>query len=659
MNNRFGLKDLILFVLVILLLVSLWVSLWREDHRFKKTLAQGERLTGLERQQGRLQSSIDEANFKEANERAARLESRLREIESRLASGAVVAGPASGSNVAASGSDATGRDTTWARPGTPIVWQPERVLDSDPRKDPEFQPGGTVTEAINAQPSTVVPLVYKDVYGAYVFERICEYLAEYDPKTLEIRGVLADAWQYSSDGTWLRVHISERARFSDGMPVTADDVIWTFNWMRNPLIQAERPRSVSDFIESIEKVSDKAIEMKFKEVLFTNLSAAMGTFPILPKHVYEHVTPTQFNEATGFVVGSGPFKFASTSLDNQWRPGQDVVLVRNEQYWGPRPAYDELRFKVINDDLARITAFNNGECDITTPTAPQYGQLIKDDNWKKSNTAHLWYNIRGGYTFIGWNCDKRGDRLSIFADKRVRRAMTMLLDRELINREMYENTGRVSTGPFNRATDQANPQIEPWPYDVDKAKALLDEAGWTLKPGQKIRTNSEGRAMEFEFTFAQGSEVTERMANYLKDQCARVGIVMSVRRLDWSVFMKEVDDRNYDAMTMGWSPSSPESDPNQVWHSRYIANQGDNFVQWRNAEADKLIEQGRQTLDAEARMQVWHKLHSIIHDEQPYTFVIERPWIRLVPNKIGNFVEYRNGFQYDELFVRGSGAPTN
>lgn len=670
MNNRFGIKDLILIVLILVVLMSLWVSLWREDHRFKRTLEQGDRLTSLERQQGRIQTTLDDANLKDTADRAARLETRLRAIEQKLDRGVVVANPgANAGNGAAANNgssnaseDAEGRDTSWARPGVAIAWQPARTHDSDPMSFPDVETGGTLVEAFVAQPSTVVPLVYKDVYGAYVFERICEYLGEYDPKTLETRGVLAQAWQYAPDGTWLRVRLHERARFSDGMPVGADDVIWTFNWMRNPLVQAERARSVTDFIESIERIDDKTIEMKFKEVLFTNLTAALGSFVILPKHIYENVTPTQFNDATGLVIGSGPFKFASTSLDNQWRPGQDIVLVRNEQYWGPRPVFDQLRFKIINDDLARVTAFNNGECDITTPTAPQYGQLSKNEQWKKSNTAHLWHNIRGGYNFIGWNCGNRGEQPTMFSDKRVRRAMTMLLDRDLINREFFEDTGRVATGPFYRVTAQSNPAIEPWPYDIAGAAQLLEEAGWTLKPGQAVRTNADGRSAEFEFTFAQGSEVTERLANYLKDQCARVGVRMTVRRMDWSVFMTTVDDRDYDAMTMGWSPSSPESDPAQIWHSRYIENEGDNFVQWKNAEADRLIETGRTTLDKDARMQIWHQLHSILHDEQPYTFLLERPWIRLVRNRVGNFVEYRNGFQYDEMFLRsgsGASAPTN
>ncbi len=672
MNNRFSLKDLVLFTIVIVAVLSVWLSMWQEDRRFADTSKLGDRLSDLERQQGKIQRTLDDARLNEIADQTSNVDRRLKKIEAKLESGVAVQSsetasaststtPASAVEVAKGtpgGRDAQGRDVSWARPGTDIAWQPNLAFDSDPLKQPGAATGGSFTEAINAQPSTVVPLVYKDVYGAWVFERITEYLAEWNPKTLELRGVLANAWQFPKDGTWLRVRINDRARFSDGEPVTADDVIWTFNWMRNPLVQAERGRSVTDFIESITKVDDKTVEFKFNLVLFTNLSGAMGSFPVLPKHIYENVTPTQFNEATGFVIGSGPFKFSSTSITNQWTPSTDVVLVRNEQYWGPKPVYDELRFKVISEDTARLIAFNNGEADLTTPSPVQYGKLKKDAEWAKKNTAHLWFNIRGGYNFIGWNCDLRNGKKTIFADKRVRRAMTMLLDRDLMNAEFFENTGRISNGPFNRETAQANPSILPLPYDVNAAITLLEEAGWKVRPGQQFRTNDAGEAMEFEFTFAVGSEVTRRVGDYLKDQCARVGIRVKIRTMDWSVFMKTMDDRDYDALTMGWSPASPESDPQQIWHSRYIENQGDNFVQWRNADADKLIEEGRLELDPAKRMEIWHKLHQILHDEQPYTFLLERPWIRIVRGRVGNFVEYKNGFQYDEIFLKSGAAST-
>ncbi len=661
MQNRFGVKDFVIILLVCFTGLLVFLSMRQADRQWERFSALSTKIDSIERQAARVQETLDTAEIEQVRDRLSGLSRDMAEVKQQIAQGVKVSGSASPStsqpSQAPDSAQATDRDESWAVAGVPIAWQPERAHNSDPRKVDGHAEGGELTEIINAQPQNVMPLVYKDVYGAWVFERVTEYLAEWDPQTLELRGVLAQAWQMAPDGTWLRVRINPRARFSDGEPVLADDVIWTFQWMRNPQVTAERPRSITDFITEIKEIDRHTVEFKFNQVLFTNLSAALGTFPILPKHFYENFTPTQYNQATGLVMGSGPFKFANASLESQWTPGNDIVLVRNEQYWGPKPSFERLRFKVNRDDLGRLTAFNNGEGDWTQPSPPQFATVSKDEAWKaRGNTAHMWYNIRGGYSFIGWNGGKRGDKLTPFADVRVRRAMTQMLDRDLIAKEIFAGLARPSTGPFNSVTPQANPSVKAWPYDMAAARKLLKEAGWEDRDGDGTIENAEDRPFTFEFTYAVGSEVTERMVKYVKDQAAKLGILCTLKPVDWSVFMSIVDNRDFDCITMGWSPASPESDPQQIWHSRYIQNQGDNFVQWANAEADDLIERGRQELDATKRLNYWHRLHEILHEEQPYTFIVERPWLRVVGPRVGNFTEYKNGYQYDELFARNAAA---
>lgn len=627
MRNRFGVKDFVVLLLVAVVGVMTLMSMVQSDRQWVQLRD---------------------------------VRTKLEDLERRVGTGGVVmapgAGASAGSGLGQARRGPAPRREDWAKPGVPIAWQPERSYDTDPTTMEGFAEGGEVVSLFNAQAATVMPLIYKDVYGAWVFEEVTEYLAEWDPKTLELRGILAQAWQYAPDGTWLRVHIHPWAQFSDGKPVTAADVIWTFNFMRNPQVQAERPRSITDFIVEIVEVDERTVEFRFNKVLFTNLSAAMGTFPILPKHFYETFTPTQFNQATGLVMGSGPFKFETLDPARQWSPGQDVVLVRNEQFWGPKPPFERLRFKFINQDLPRVTAFNNGEGDINIPSTAQFHQFSQQEAWKERNDARKWFNIRGGYTFIGWNCGLRNGRPTPFADKRVRRAMTMILDRELIVEEILYGLGRVASGPFNSVTAQANPNIRPWPYDLSAARELLKEAGWEDRNGDGTLEDKDGKPFEFEFTYPSGNEATERLVKYTKDQAAKVGIRATLRPMDWSVFMSTMDNRDFDALTLSWSPASPESDPQQIWHSRFIQNQGDNFVQWASAEADEVIEKGRLELDPAKRMEYWHRLHAILHDEQPYTFVAERPWLRFVNKRLGNFSEYRNGFKYDELFVRRGGG---
>jgi len=475
---------------------------------------------------------------------------------------------------------------------------------------------------------------------------------------------LAEAWQYDPNGEWLRVKVRDEARFSDGSPVLAEDVRWTYeDLIFNDQIEAERFRSVYSAIEDVEVIGDpetsRIVEFTFKSPRFDNLNQALG-FKILPKHIYEPWTesPTLYNQSTGLAVGSGPFRFATVSPDSQWSPPNDIVLVRNEQYWGPRPPLDSYRIKVISDYTTKLIAYTSGQGDMMRPNAQQFVDQRADASFLEKHDPRIWYNMRGGYSFIAWQCGPRnGERLTPFHDKRVRKAMTLMIDRDRIRRDISKNLVRPATGPFLSSTPQANQDIEPYPHDPERGLELLAEAGWIDRDGDGKLEDEDGNPFTFEFTFSNGSDSTLQMANFMKADFARYGINMELRTIDWSVLVDILNRRDFDAITFAWSASTPESDPYQIWHSDNIDNQGDNFIQWANDDADRLIEEGRQTLDFDQRMKVWHQLHSIYHEEQPYTFMNEIPWLRFTSKQAGNIQEFPSGLEYYEFWVGRESLP--
>src|SRR5690606_11879248 len=140
-------------------------------------------------------------------------------------------------------------------------------------------------------------------------------------------------------------------------------------------------------------------------------------------------------------------------------------------------------------------------------TPKQYEAMLQDEGFLEKYDPKMWFNIQGGYGFIGWQCGPRNGRLTPFHDKRVRRAMTHLIDRENVTLgDIYKNLGRVATSPFSSETPQSNPAIEPWPYDVDRARELLAEAGWLDRNNNGILENENGVEFRFAITFGQGSE---------------------------------------------------------------------------------------------------------------------------------------------------------
>lgn len=637
MDGRFGVKDFLLFVLLAVVGVMVFLAMVQEDRRW-----------------------IEMRDLRNAVDEQTRTLAQLRRTLERIET----APPVVVSNAPASQRVSPGAsDDSWARDTEdPVVRLPPYRFPNDPRDEPDFSPGGEFVEMFEAQFPKITPFLYADVYARRIIEEaVCEQLAQYDPETLEYVQGLAEAYQYDDEGMWLRVKIHDRARFSDGEPVTADDVRFTINdFVFNPELTTERFRSTLNVIDRVEVVSDKVVDFIFTKPNFSNLDEALR-FAIIPEHFYKDFTPEQLNTSTGLLLGSGPYRLENPDPNAQWTPGSgDLVLVRNEQYWGDaRPFFDRKRYVVVDDNIARLTAFENGAGDMMRGTPDQYSRKSRDPEFTNKNFTLAWNNMRSGFAFVAWNCGQRNGRDTPFSDVRVRRAMAHLVDANRVVRDIYAGLGKPATGPFSSQTGQGAPDIVPIQQDIDRAKQLLAEAGWVDDDGNGVlEYNGQGAidwpiGSEFvwEFTHSAGSSAGPKTAVYLKDQCAKVGIKVDVRILDWAVYFQTMDSRDFDAITLQWSWSKPESDPYQLWHSNSIANQGDNFAQYRNPEVDRLIEEGRRTLDKEARFKIWHELNRILYRDQPYLFANEVPWIRFVSKRIGNVHTYARGLAIEEMFA--------
>lgn len=636
MQNRFGVKDFFLFLMVAGLIVSTCFAMLQQDRHWKKQQELLDKIRTVESQVSRLEGKVDS-----------------------IASRPVVAAPVSTDRAAAGTTAPAGNDASWARPGVAIQWQPAPAWHSDPNTVSGMVPGGEFTEIWEAQTKVLTPNISTDVYSRRVQEVVLEALADLDPVTLKMHGVLAEAWQVDPDGLWLRARIRSGARFSDGTPVTSEDVRWSFHdYIMNEQIDAERTRSIyRDSIAEVKPIDERTVEFTFRDRLFSNVDNALGMF-ILPKHFYSRFSPAQINQSTGLLMGSGPFKLQGLTADRQWSPPADVVVEKNPQYWGPKPALNSIRFQAINEEIARLNSFRKGEADMITPASPQFVSKSDDPEWKSSTRFLKWINMRSGYSFIAWNCDTRNGKPTPFRDKRVRQAMTMLLNREQMIQDIWKGIGVVAKGNMPLSSPGANKDIKPWPYDPVRAKELLKQVGWEDRDGDGVLEDRNGNPFEFEYSYAGGSEISERVARYVKDAYQAAGIIVKLRSADWSVYQEFMKKRDFDAITLGWGANSPESDPIQIFHSKSIQNQGDNFAQWNSPDADRLIEQGRREMDPEKRAQIWQQLEAVLHEEQPYTFVRVPPWLRFASMTIGNVNTYPVGLVQPEFVRLGGGAST-
>ncbi|MBL8746133.1 MAG: hypothetical protein JNK58_07235 [Phycisphaerae bacterium] len=619
MENRFGLKDLIYSLVLSVLAVALVLLMVQGERRWNETRA-----------------------LREAVERQTKL---LSDLERRLNAPSTPPGVPT----------THAKTDSWARPGVPIITPPEWSFPSDPRSRPDFAVGGTLTELFEGRIKSITPYMANDAFSfRIVNESVCESLAALDAATLELRAGLAEAWQYDPEGRWLRVKIRDEARFSDGEPVTSEDVRFTFmDYILKREIETGPFRGDAALIERIEPITDKTVEFTFREPRFNNLRTALRN-AILPAHFYKPFTPEQINASTALLMGSGPYRLETLNPDQQWKSDTPLLLVRNERYWAPTartPPIDRLRFISVPDNGTRLIELEAGRGDMMRSTPEQHASRSADPTFAERFDSLAWTNMRSGYTILAWNGGPRRGKPTPFADARIRRAMTLALDRERINRDFYEGLCEVATGPFPKW--QADPSVTPWPFDLDTAAALLDEAGWTDTNADGVRENAAGDPLAWELTYVRGSVVGERVSPYIIDQCAKIGVRVTTRVVDAATLAELRKTFDYDAIPTQWSWSDPEYDPFQTLHSSQIDG-GDNWIQYRSAEADDLIEQARRTIDPKVRAGLWHRLHRRLHEDQPCTYLLNVPWTRFVSRRIENVNTYPAGLDRREWFIPSS-----
>lgn len=612
MENRFGIKDLFLFLLIGGLIVVVVMAMNMFDRQYKEVLA-------IKRQNNELTRDVVQIK---------------RQLAEGVTAIGIVPGGATGATTRAANSAVQGPNAfTYIR---------------EAEKRPDFARGDWFIDNFGTKIGRLTPHVSTDIYQRWVEFQVMEGLAVRDPFTVDYVPRLATHWDISPDGLTMRFYLRRNVEFSDGEPLTADDVVFTFKWIMNPAVQADRTRAYLTKLKDVKKIDDYTIEFTFTEFYYLNFGTVAEQVTVMPEHFYSKFTPEQFNERTGLLMGSGPYKLEDPA---NWTPGQRVQIVRNERYWGVPATFDRIVFNELQGESTEMVVYGNQQHDIIRCTPPQYEKLKNDPRIMAFSNSYEYDYMYGGYLYCAWNqVRKEGgkDVPTRFADRRVRQAMTMLLDRERMSKEIFLGYASPASGPFAPGGPQANPAVRPWSHDESRAKALLAEAGYRDRDGDGVIDGPDGQPFRFTLTYPATSEVWEQVVLFMKDSYARAGILMEPDKVEWPVLVDKLNTTNFEAVTLGWS-REPESDPYQVFHSSQIAGQGDNRVSYRSEEVDRLIEKARTTVDKDARMKVWHEVHRVLHEDQPYTFLFERKALRLFNKRIQNIKPSTVGLNFEYL----------
>jgi peptide/nickel transport system substrate-binding protein len=432
------------------------------------------------------------------------------------------------------------------------------------------------------------------------------------------------SWQTSKDRLMDKVVIRDDLSWSDGKPITAHDVAFSYKVIMTEAVPILAVRTGVDQLKWVEAYDDHTIVYFHKESLATNTGNL--EIPIIPKHIYEKSIaedPTMarseyHTQLEDHPVTSGEYELASRVRN------QEFVVRRRESYYmhngkqvRPKPNFKEVRMKVIQDENTALLALKAGQIDSMELRPEQWSAQTNGDDFYKKNTK-VWGTEWTEFHF-DWNL-----KSPYFEDKRVRQAMSFAFDYDEFLNKICHGLYQPCSGTFHPAAWYF-PKNGPKPYhqDLDKAEDLLDAAGWKDTNGDGIRDKEvDGRRIPLEFTMlTYQTETGIQAATLLKECLAKIGVTCNVKPTEFTVLVDAQQKRKFDAAMAGWGAGT---DPD-LSSNMYATDGGRNCGSYSNKRVDELFERGRHEFDKQKRAEIYGEIANILWEDQPYTWLFYRP----------------------------------
>jgi peptide/nickel transport system substrate-binding protein len=442
-------------------------------------------------------------------------------------------------------------------------------------------------------------------------------------------------WQTSKDRMMDKFVLRDDLTWSDGKPVTAQDVVFSFQTIMNPKVPIPALRSGAQHMRWIEAYDDHTFVIFHKKPMASWTENI--TFPLIPKHIYEKSLaddPTMTNSDYHLKyerkpVTCGPYEYVKRVQ------GQETVVRRRESYYmhdgkevREKPYLNEIRFRVITDPNTALLALKAGDLDESILTPEQWIAQTDSEDFYRRNTkvaGQEWTEFH-----IEWNC-----KSPFFSDKRVRQAMAYAFNNDELHSSILYNLALPGTGVFHPNAWMASKNIKPYSQDLKKAEQLLDEAGWTDHDDDGIRDKEiNGRLVPFEFTvitFEQPNAI--KACTLLKNNLDQIGVICDVKPTEFTVKSQLAIDHKFQAMMAGWGTGTDPATLDNI----YATGQGRNFGQYSNPKVDELFNQAQVEFDREKRAALYAQIHEILWEDQPALWLFHRKSLYGVNKRIRGF----------------------
>ncbi|WP_411677675.1 ABC transporter substrate-binding protein [Caproicibacter sp.] len=443
----------------------------------------------------------------------------------------------------------------------------------------------TLTYAQGAEPRGLDPALVDDGESAKVTCNIYEGLLKYDKDSTKVEPCLAKTWDISDDGLTYTFHLQEGVKFQDGTDFNADAVVYNIDRQLPPKVTKDMSYAsfVYSSVKSAEAVDENTVKITLNSSctpLLKNLAMVFGAPVVSPKALKDN--NNNVNQAP---CGTGPFKFV------RWDKGEDIVLIRNDNYWGDKAKCKNVVFKFIADNSARVVALNNGEADMIDGIDATVVSQIQ-------SAGNKLYQAKGMNTnYMAYNTSK-----APFNDAKLRKAISQAVNVPELVKSLYQGYSEPATSILPTFIGGYDKSITQTAYDADAAAATLKAAGLTQV---HMITYTNPRP----YNTVNGQALAEAIQGYL----SKVGVTCKIDSYDWTTYKSKVTEGDYDICFYGWNGDN--GDPDNFMSLMSVDDPSQNVARYKNPEFNKLIAQGLSTPEGDARNAIYTQLEKIAAED--------------------------------------------
>lgn len=478
----------------------------------------------------------------------------------------------------------------------------------------------TLHLATSTNPSRLNPILATDSSSSEIAGFIFNGLLKYDKDSSTIIGDLAEKFYYESN-TSVIFELKKNVKWHDGEGFTAKDVLFTYETLVSPKISS--PYSANfRFVKNVEVIDDYKIRVVYTKPYFKALETWM--MGIIPEHILskeENLMNAKFNTAP---IGTGPYKL------HQLEHSKNIILTANEEYFFGRPKIDRISFHVIADAMTRFLMLKAKSLDLGSIDPMQFERQLSKEFFETFNTYE---EITHSYTYLGFNL-----RREKFKNPQVRKALSLAINREELVKILFFKHAKVCTGPFLPATKAFNGEVKAPVQDIEKAKQLLQQAGY-----------DENNPFEFEIVTSNSNSVRPYAAQILQHQLKKAGVIVNLRVMEWQAFLNMVVfPHKFDSVLLGWGLSSTP-DPYLFWHTESDKKGGFNLIGYNNPKMDKMIDVSQSMINRDELSKLWKEMFKIIVEDNPYLFLYIPNSITAVDKGIKNIEPSLSGIWHNHI----------